>query len=110
MSRHNTMSGLTRSYVHGASATPLLGTTIGQALDAAAAAWPDRDALVVAHQATRWSWRDLRDRADAFAAGLLALGLNPGDRIGIWSPNRTEWVLTQFATARAGFVLVNINP
>jgi len=98
------------SYVHGAHPLPLIGDTIGAHLDRIAARFGDRDALVVPHQHVRWSWRQLRDRADRLAAGLLGLGLNPGDRVGIWSQNRVEWVLTQFATAKAGFVMVNINP
>ena len=61
-------------------------------------------------QGIRWSYRELAERVDAFAAGLMALGLQPGDRIGIWSPNNAEWVITQFATAKAGLILVNINP
>ncbi len=104
------MSDRAVSYVHGAIGEPLLGLTIGQALDRAAAAWPDHLALVAHAQGVRWTWRELRDQADAFAAGLLALGLRPGDRIGIWSLNRAEWVLTQFAAARAGLILVTINP
>ncbi len=98
------------SYVHGASDTPLLGETIGAAFDRTVARLPDAIALVVRQQGVRWTWRELAERADALAAGLLALGLQPGDRVGIWSPNRAEWVLTQIATARAGLVLVNINP
>jgi fatty-acyl-CoA synthase len=101
------------SYVSGIAEAPLLGETIGQALDRAAARWPDRPALIDRAQGAlglRWSWRDLADRADAFAAGLLALGLGPGDRIGIWSLNRAEWALTQFAAAKAGLVLVTVNP
>jgi fatty-acyl-CoA synthase len=98
------------SYVSGISEVPLLGHTIGQALDRAAAAWGDRPALVSPSQGIRWTWGELRDRADAFAAGLLALGLRRGDRIGIWSLNRAEWTLTQFAAARAGLILVTINP
>ncbi len=85
-------------------------TTIGQALDAAALRWGEAEALVSAHQNIRWSWRALAQQADAFAAGLLALGLEPGDRIGIWSPNCAEWVLVQFAAAKAGIILVTINP
>ncbi len=104
------MSDRAVSYVHGAIGEPLLGLTIGQALDRAAAAWPDHLALVAHAQGVRWTWRELKDQADAFAAGLLALGLRPGDRIGIWSLNRAEWVLTQFAAARAGLILVTINP
>ncbi|MDR3437727.1 AMP-binding protein [Telmatospirillum sp.] len=104
------MEDRTHSYTHGASATPLLSDTIGGHLDRVAAAFPDRDALVVTHQDIRWSYDRLRRETDTFAAGLLALGLNPGDRIGIWSPNRMEWVVTQFAAAKAGLILVNINP
>jgi fatty-acyl-CoA synthase len=98
------------SYVHGAHPLPLIGDTIGAHLDRIAERYPERDALVVPHQCVRWSWRQLRERADRLAAGLLGLGLHPGDRIGIWSQNRAEWVLTQFATAKAGLVMVNINP
>jgi fatty-acyl-CoA synthase len=98
------------SYVHGAHSLPLIGDTIGAHLDRIAERYGERDALVVPHQCVRWSWRQLRERADRLAAGLLGLGLEPGDRIGIWSQNRAEWVLTQFATAKAGLVMVNINP
>jgi fatty-acyl-CoA synthase len=104
------MARLTQSYVHGASEVPLIGETIGVHFDKAAARWPQRDALVVRHQNIRWSYAELQRRVDAFAAGLLALGLAPGDRVGIWSPNNSEWVITQFATAKAGLILVNINP
>jgi fatty-acyl-CoA synthase len=98
------------SYVSGVSDTPLLGKTIGQALDDAAAIWGERPALIDRGTGTRWTWKQLRDEADAFAAGLLALGLKPGERIGIWSLNRAEWALTQFAAAKAGLILVTINP
>jgi len=98
------------SYVHGASDIPLLSATIGRQLDNAAEQWPDRPALIVAARAIRWTWRDLHARAEKLAAGFLALGLSRGDRIGIWSLNRAEWVLTQFAAAKAGLVLVSINP
>ena len=104
------MAGLTRSYVHGASDVPLIGQTIGEYLDATVARLPEAEALVVRHQKVRWTYRELQQRVDAFAAGLLALGLEPGDRVGIWSPNNAEWVVTQFATAKAGLILVNINP
>src|SRR5258706_63965 len=104
------MSDFTASYVSGVSDVPLLGHTIGHALDRATAAWGDRTALISRAQGVLWTWRELRDRADAFAAGLLALGLRRGDRIGIWSLNRAEWALTQFAAGRAGLVLVTINP
>ena len=105
------MAGLTRSYVHGASDVPLIGETIGALFRRV----PWRAGPI----AMRWSCASrtsagpiasCSERVDAFAAGLLALGLEPGDRIGIWSPNNAEWVLTQFATAKAGLILVNINP
>ncbi|MBN9138516.1 AMP-binding protein [Phyllobacterium sp.] len=98
------------SYVHGASSQPLIGETIGRHFDHIAGRFPDRPALVVRHQNVRLSYAELKQRVDAVAAGLIALGLKPGDRIGIWSPNNLEWVLTQFATAKAGLILVNINP
>ena len=104
------MPKLTQSYVHGASSMPLIGETIGVHFDKAAARWTERDALVVRHQNVRWTYGELQRRVDAFAAGLLALGLEPGDRVGIWSPNNSEWVVAQFATAKAGLILVNINP
>ncbi|MFM9842575.1 MAG: AMP-binding protein [Dongiaceae bacterium] len=104
------MGKLSRSYVHGGSEKPLIGQTLGEYFDAAAQRWADCDALIVRQQSLRWSYRELQQRVDAFAAGLLPLGLQPGDRIGIWSPNNSEWVITQFATAKAGLILVNINP
>ena len=101
---------LTASYVHGVSMTPLMGATVGALFDRTAERWPDNTALVVRHQNVRWTYRELRREVDALAAGLLAVGLAPGDRLGIWSPNNAEWIVTQFATAKAGVVLVNINP
>jgi fatty-acyl-CoA synthase len=98
------------SWVRGEDAPPLIETTIGAALDAAALCWGEAEALVSAHQAIRWTWAGLARRADALAAGLLALGLGPGDRIGVWAPNCAEWTLTQFAAAKAGLILVTINP
>ena len=98
------------SYVHGASGTPFIGDTIGVHFDRIVERFGERDALIVRHQQIRWTYRELKERVDAFAAGLLALGLKRGDRIGIWSPNNAEWVITQFATAKAGLILVNINP
>jgi len=98
------------SYVHGASNEPLKSQTVGECLDATVRRAPDREALVVAHQGVRWTYAELGARVDAFAAGLLSLGLEPGERIGMWAPNCAEWVITQFATAKAGLVLVNINP
>ena len=99
-----------QSYAHGGGDTPLLGVTVGQLLDAAARRWPDNDALIVVDQGIRWNWRELRERAKDFAAGLLALGLEPGHRVGMLAPNRAEWLVAQFGTAYAGLVLVNINP
>ncbi len=98
------------SYVHGASNVALIGETIGRNFDRTVARWGDRPALVVRQQGIRWSYRELGEKVDAFAAGLIALGLQPGERVGIWSPNNAEWVVTQFATAKAGLILVNINP
>ena len=98
------------SYVHGNSGAPLIGKTIGALLDDVSATDGSREALVVAHQKIRWTYAELKSRSDAFASGLLALGLEPGDRVGIWSPNCAEWTIAQFATAKAGLILVNINP
>ena len=99
-----------RSYVHGASSTPFLDTTIGRQFDHAVERYSDREALVVRHQSIRWTYAQLRERVDRCAAGLLRLGLEPGDRVGMWSPNNAEWTVIQFATAKAGLILVNINP
>ena len=105
------MPGLKLSYVHGASEKPLIGETIGQFFDAVC------EQMAVAAGAGRASpegpaelMANCAQAVDRLAAGLLTLGLEPGDRIGIWSPNNSEWVLTQFATAKAGLILVNINP
>jgi fatty-acyl-CoA synthase len=98
------------SYVHGASDIPLIGEMIGVHFDRIVERHGERDALIVRHQTIRWNYRELRREVDAFAAGLIALGLKPGERVGIWSPNNAEWVVTQFATAKAGLILVNINP
>ncbi len=100
----------TNSYVCGTSDRPLIYQTIGDAFDQAVEQWADKEAVVVRHQDIRWSYRQFGEAVDAFAAGLLALDLQPGDRIGIWSPNNIEWLITQFATAKAGLILVNINP
>lgn len=97
-------------HVRGPNEPPLLDKTISQALDDAAERWGNIEALVAVHQGVRLTYRELKARADAFAAGLIALGMEPGERIGIWSPNRAEWTVTQFAAARAGLILVNINP
>jgi fatty-acyl-CoA synthase len=98
------------SYVCGIADAPLLGITIGRSLDQAARRWADREALVSPSHGVRWTWKELAERADALAAGFLALGLTRGARIGVWSLNRPEWTLTQFAAAKAGLILVTINP
>jgi fatty-acyl-CoA synthase len=98
------------SYVHGNIGRPLIGKTISALLDEVSATDGSREALVVAHQKIRWTYSELKSRSDAFASGLLSLGLEPGDRVGIWSPNCAEWTIAQFATAKAGLILVNINP
>src|SRR5215204_4710948 len=102
--------GMRPSYVHGASSTPLLGQTIGENLDRAVERWGDREALVSCHQGLRYTYAELGEAVDRLARALLASGLEPGDRLGLWSPNRAEWVLVQYATAKAGIVLVNLNP
>ena len=90
------------SYAHGASSTPLLGETIGDNLARTAARFPDSEALVSRHQGLRYTYAKLDRAVDELARALMAAGLQPGDRLGIWSPNCAEWVLVQYATARAG--------
>jgi fatty-acyl-CoA synthase len=98
------------SYACGTATVPLLGKCIGEVLDDTAAAHPDNDALVVRHQRKRYSYAQLRDEVERAARGLLAIGITRGDRVGIWATNCAEWVVTQFATAKVGAILVNINP
>jgi fatty-acyl-CoA synthase len=98
------------SYAHGTSSVPLLGDTIGEAFRRTAAAFPEREALVVRSQGYRATYRALWDAVDEVARGLLAMDIQRGDRVGVWSPNRFEWVVLQYATARIGAILVNINP
>ena len=98
------------SYVSGERSAALIEDTIGAYLDRVAGQDGGKLALVVPHQGVRWTYADLKSHSDRFAAGLLHLGLEPGDRVGIWSPNCAEWTVAQFATAKAGLVLVNINP
>ena len=98
------------SYLSAGCDQALRFQTVGEVLDEAAARHAGRPALIVPHQGIRWTWREFTARVDELARGLLAQGLERGDRIGIWSPNNAEWVLTQFATAKAGLILVNINP
>src|SRR5215213_8847161 len=98
------------SYSQGIGTTPLLGETIGANFDRAVAEHGDRDALVVRHQDVRLTYAQLGEAVDWTVRGLAALGLGKGDRVGIWAPNCAEWVVTQFATAKLGVILVNVNP
>jgi fatty-acyl-CoA synthase len=98
------------SHVRGDETPPLIEESIGAMLERAIRRWPHADALVSIEQGVSWSYAEFGRRVDALAAGLLALGLEPGDRVGIWAPNCVEWTLTQFATARVGLIQVNINP
>ncbi len=104
------MVTLTQSYMTGEGTGQLLYETIGNCFDRTANEHSDDLALVVRHQNVRWTWRQLKAQIDRLATGLLALGISPGDRVGIWGPNSFEWVLTQFATAKVGAIMVCINP
>jgi len=98
------------SYAHGASDVPLIGETIGAHFDRMAERFADREAVVSCHQDRRMTYGELRRATDEFARGLLALGVEHGDRIGIWSTNNLEWVIAQFAVPKVGAILVNVNP
>ncbi|WP_262492615.1 AMP-binding protein [Marinobacter sp. AL4B] len=98
------------SYTSGVADKPLLGMTIGDMLDRTAQQYPDNEALVCLHQDIRWSYREFVEKVNEAARAFLAIGVTKGDRVGIWSPNRYEWTVTQFATAKVGAILVNINP
>src|SRR6476620_3910994 len=98
------------SYARGQSDTPLLDETIGTALRRTVARFPDREALVVGHQGFRATYAELWREVDRAARALIAHGVHVGDRVGIWAPNRYEWVIIQYATARIGAILVTINP
>merc|ERR1712106_724749 len=98
------------SYVCGPGTPSLLGITIGQGVDIAADTFGDREGLVVSQQDIRRNFTQLKQEIDMLAAGFIELGLRPGNRLGIWGPNTHEWYLTQFAAAKAGLILVNINP
>ena len=102
--------GMSRSYVHGPSHIPLLGETIGECLDRITVACGERDALISCHQRVRYTYSQLHREAERIACGLLALGVEPGDRVGIWSPNCAEWLIAQYALAKVGAITVNINP
>ena len=104
------MQKLTHSYYCGTSSTQIIYETIGAYFDGICEAFPENDALVVRHQGIRWSYRDFQAKVDALAAGLIALGIEPGDRVGIWGPNSAEWVVVQLATAKIGAIMVCINP
>jgi fatty-acyl-CoA synthase len=104
------MKKLTQSYMTGEGSGQLLYETIGECFDRVSEENPDNTALVVRHQQIRWSYREFRQQVDRLATGLLALGIEPGDRVGIWGPNSYEWILTQFATAKIGAIMVCINP
>jgi len=98
------------SYTSATSSTPLLGETIGDMFDRIAKQHPDNDALISVHQNIRWNYRQLQQQVTTCAKALMAIGVGKGDRVGIWSPNMAEWCVTQFATAKIGAILVNINP
>ncbi|MFE5284522.1 AMP-binding protein [Nocardia sp. NPDC056611] len=98
------------SYTFGVWDAPLLGDTIGANLDRTTAAHPDREALIDYTTGIRWTYREFTDEVNALALGLLAAGIGKGDRVGIWAPNCPQWTLTQYATAKIGAILVNINP
>ncbi|MEJ8567948.1 AMP-binding protein [Elongatibacter sediminis] len=98
------------SQAKGSTDAPLLESTIGHVLNEAVSAYPDNDALVSLHQGLRYSYREFAAEVDRCARALIAIGLQPGDRVGIWSPNRAEWTILQFATSKLGVILVNINP
>jgi len=98
------------SFVHGVSDTPLIFKTIGNLLGEAAASHADKQAIVVRHQGVRLSYSQLNELVNCVAGNLLSKGIEPQDRVGIWSPNNLQWVVTQFATAKIGAILVNINP
>jgi fatty-acyl-CoA synthase len=98
------------SYVHGVSNVPLIGSTIGDLFDQTADRFPDHEALVSCHQKLRYTYAQLKAECNRLARSLMAYGVAKGDRVGIWSPNNAEWVLIQFATAKIGAILVNVNP
>ena len=104
------MKTLSKSYYCGASTTQIIYETIGVYFDRICEQHPDQDALIVRHQDVRWTYRELQKKVNELATGLLALGIAPGDRVGIWGPNSHEWVMVQLATAKIGAIMVCINP
>uniref|UniRef100_A0A667X0M4 Medium-chain acyl-CoA ligase ACSF2, mitochondrial n=1 Tax=Myripristis murdjan TaxID=586833 RepID=A0A667X0M4_9TELE len=101
---------LTTSYAHGTSSTPFLHATVGEILQQTVERWPDREAMAFLQDGVRKTFAQFQQEVDQAAAGLLALGLKKGDRLGMWGPNTYEWILFQFATAKAGIILVSLNP
>src|SRR5215471_4246435 len=101
---------MTPSYVHGPSETPLLGETIGRCLDRIAAEFPNTEALVSCHQGIRYTWLELHREVEHVARGLLSLDVHRGDRVGVWSANCAEWLIAQYALAKTGAIMVNVNP
>ena len=99
-----------KSYTSAISSTPLLGDTIGENLDRTVRRFASRVAMVDVPAGRRWTYAELAAEVDALALGLLAAGITKGDRVGIWAPNCAEWTYTQYATAKIGAILVNINP
>ncbi len=98
------------SYTSSTAEKPLIGMTIGDKFDEIANTYPDNDALIVLHQNVHWSYRELQQRANQCARALLSMGVRKGDRVGVWSPNCSEWTVSQIATAKIGAILVNVNP
>ena len=101
---------VSQSYAFRGSEKPLIGKTIGEMFDEIAEAYPDNDAIVSIHQGKRYTYRELQRELNRAAKGFIALGLKKGDRLAIWATNIAEWIITQFATAKAGIIMVNINP
>lgn len=98
------------SYDSGVSTFPLMGLTIGEMLNNISRKFPDNEAVVSVHQGIRWTYREFLEKVDAFARGLMAIGVEKGDRVGLWAMNHAEWIVVQFATAKIGAIMVNINP
>ncbi|XP_069678061.1 medium-chain acyl-CoA ligase ACSF2, mitochondrial-like isoform X1 [Periplaneta americana] len=98
------------SYWHTPGKTPLSPLTIGQLIDQAAEKWGEKEAFVSLYQDQRFTFREIKEKADCLAAGLLKLGLSPGDRLAIWGPNSSEWYIARFAAARGGFIAVHLDP
>ena len=98
------------SYASGTSDFPLLGMTIGEMVDSIAAKYPDTEAIVSVHENIRMTYRQFIEQVNKVARGLMGLGVEKGDRVGIWAMNHADWIVVQFATAKIGAIMVNINP